>query len=97
MLLKNCSNSVCHLSFILMVANLTLQNFHFAFILICKIGSNFAVFSASLSPKLKMKTEVQLSKIFIPANFWSFHINVLTCRLVEKAVHKLDGGSFGVD
>ena len=89
LLLKKCSNSVCHLCFILIVANLTLQNFHFAFILICKIGWNFAVFSALLSssPKLKMKTEVQLSPLF--------EINVLTCRLVGEVVHKLDaGGSF---
>ena len=85
-----CGNSICHLCLILIVANLTLQNFHFAFILICKIGWNFAVFSALLSSpklKLKMKTEVQLSPLF--------EINVLTCRLVGEVVHKLDSaGSF---
>ena len=73
---KKFRNSVCHLCLIL-VANLTLQNFHFAFILICKMGWNFAVFSAlPYHPNSKSKQKFNNAFLWfvLPTNLWMFAI-----------------------
>ena len=68
-----------------------------------KLDSVFVVFSVvlhHLSSKLKQTLNLPISvlvNIFYHLCVYKFEINVLTWRLVQETVHKLEAGSFGVD
>ena len=68
-----------------------------------KLDSVFVVFSVVLhhpSSKLKQTVNLPISvfvNIFYHLCVYKFEINVLTWRLVQETVHKLEAGSFGVD